>query len=76
MEAIIHCASFGMSGTDNLPAHNDTIEKINLGGTRNVLKAASKSKVKAIGEKLSQVQLNKKTIQQCPNSAFSVHKHG
>eukprot|EP00094_Tigriopus_californicus_P013330 TCALIF_12892-PA protein Name:"Similar to SDR42E1 Short-chain dehydrogenase/reductase family 42E member 1 (Macaca fascicularis)" AED:0.06 eAED:0.07 QI:74/1/0.8/1/0.5/0.6/5/126/397 len=48
VEAIIHCASFGMSGNDNLPANNDTIEKVNLGGTRNVLKAASKSKVKAI----------------------------
>ena len=47
---IVHTASYGMSGTSNLPAFEDVVERVNLGGTRNVLRAATDSSIEAIGE--------------------------
>jgi nucleoside-diphosphate-sugar epimerase len=38
-EAVIHCASYGMSGKEQMPSAWDKTEEINIGGTVNVIKA-------------------------------------
>lgn len=45
----MHTASYGMSGTSNLPAYEDVVERVNLQGTRNVLRAATDASVEAVG---------------------------
>ena len=52
IKAIFHTASYGMSGTSNLPAYEDIVEQVNLGGSRNVLKAAIQYNVEALGKEI------------------------
>ena len=61
VNGIIHTASFGMSGTSNLPAFHDLVEEVNLGGSRNILQAAVKNNVEAIGKFLPSVGILRDT---------------
>ncbi|XP_050709430.1 short-chain dehydrogenase/reductase family 42E member 1-like isoform X2 [Eriocheir sinensis] len=47
-EAVIHTASYGMSGRDQLTPHAPMQEKVNIEGTREVIEAAVKAKVRAL----------------------------
>ncbi len=48
MAAVVHSASVGISGAENLPAYDDETEEVNVGGTRNVLSACSAHGVRAL----------------------------
>ena len=48
-EAVVHAAAAGMMGTANLPAFDDVTERVNVGGTRNVVEACLRNRVKALG---------------------------
>ena len=52
-EAVVHAAAAGMMGTANLPAFDDVTERVNVGGTRNVVEACLKNRVKALGKCMS-----------------------
>eukprot|EP00095_Tigriopus_kingsejongensis_P008729 maker-scaffold535_size144686-snap-gene-0.21 protein:Tk08729 transcript:maker-scaffold535_size144686-snap-gene-0.21-mRNA-1 annotation:"hypothetical protein CAPTEDRAFT_166167" len=45
---VIHCASFGLSGNENLPAFDDIMDQVNIGGSRSVLRACSEAGVEAL----------------------------
>ena len=47
IDVVFHCAGFGMSGEQNLPHFDALTEAINVKGTKNVIEAALKAKVKA-----------------------------
>lgn len=47
---MVHVASYGMSGTENLPAFADTVEQINLEGTDTAIRASIRHGIKAFGE--------------------------
>jgi len=38
-DCVIHCASFGMSGKEQMPSAWDKTEEINIGGTKNIINA-------------------------------------
>ena len=48
--AVVHAAAAGMMGTANLPAFDDVTERVNVGGTRNVVKACLGNRVRALGK--------------------------
>ena len=50
VDAVVHTVSYGMSGTENLPAFANKVEKINLQGSRNVLQACLDHGVEALGK--------------------------
>lgn len=50
VDAVVHMAAFGMMGWSNLSAWDDVTERVNVGGTRNVVDACIKKKVKALGK--------------------------
>ena len=47
--AVVHAAAAGMMGTANLPAFDDVTERVNVGGTRNVVQACLRNGVRALG---------------------------
>jgi len=49
-DAVVHAAAVGMSGSANLALNAAEVRAVNVEGTRNVLEAALKHDVKAIGE--------------------------
>ena len=48
--AVVHAAAAGMMGTANLPAFDDVTERVNVGGTRNVVEACLRNGVRALGK--------------------------
>ena len=48
--AVVHAAAAGMMGTANLPAFDDVTERVNVGGTRNVVEACLRNRVRALGK--------------------------
>ncbi|CAL4113275.1 unnamed protein product [Meganyctiphanes norvegica] len=47
-QAVIHTASYGMSGKEQLPPHQDRQNEVNVQGTRLVVQAASHTGVRAL----------------------------
>ncbi|TRY61604.1 hypothetical protein TCAL_07450 [Tigriopus californicus] len=45
---VIHTAGYGLFGTSNLPAFNDITQKVNVDGTRSVLRASEQVKIQAL----------------------------
>lgn len=64
IDAVIHTAGFGMTGTSNLPANDHLTIKVNELGTYNVITACRQFSVKAIGIRMS---LFAKTMVHCTN---------
>lgn len=49
VKAVIHTVSHGMSGTESLPAFDDVTERVNIEGTRAVIRASLENKVQSLG---------------------------
>ena len=48
---VIHCAGFGLSGASNLPAFDSEMRRVNVEGTRAVVRAAREAgTVRALGK--------------------------
>ncbi|EFX79815.1 hypothetical protein DAPPUDRAFT_51858, partial [Daphnia pulex] len=45
---VIHTASYGMSGREQMPPYFDKVEEVNIVGTRNVIKACAKNNCKGL----------------------------
>ena len=49
IDAVFHVAGYGLSGNNNLPAHGDRTNTVNIFGTENVVRACLVNNVRALG---------------------------
>ena len=48
---VVHSVAFGMSGSEQLSGYKDLIEKVNVQGVRNSIRASVANKVQAFGKR-------------------------
>ncbi len=57
VDAVVHMATYGMSGQSNLPANEDIVERVNVGGTQELVDACLRNNVGSLRKDEPSMQL-------------------